>query len=49
MIKYRKLKKEKNKPKYTQKIYRQKFCHELLNRYDIDNKGTYILDNEGKK
>lgn len=33
MIKYRKLKKEKNKPKYTQKIYRQKFCHELLNRY----------------
>lgn len=32
MIKYSKLKREKITKKYT-KICRQKFCHELLNRY----------------
>ena len=43
MIKYSKLKREKITKKYT-KIYRQKFCHELLNRYDSIHCGYAIIN-----
>ena len=42
MIKYSKLKREKITKKYT-KIYRQKFCHELLNRYTTN---SFIVNSE---